>query len=246
MRGLLKLLDKAEKHLTKGYNHKALQALEEALLKLHGSLFNTPKFRSRVLIKTCRARSEVRAHEKALSDCNDALEYLGQGEGEGSGGGGGGGGRQTFMSGAEAAVLMEAYEARARAHFNDENYGESMKDYEQAIELQRQTPGQQRGTPEASERRNELHSKLHEAQNKQRMHSEERRDHAKVLELPVNIHEVNLKSKCSWLKKQHKKLAKKWHPDKHRGDKRRAARKMDEISAAKEALVKQWRCKGIR
>jgi tetratricopeptide (TPR) repeat protein len=239
MRNLLKLLVKADKHLEKGYNHKALDALNDALLKVQGTVCNTHKFRSRVLIKLCRARSEVRQHEKALDDCNEALEYLGEGEGSEEG-------SRTFTGSNDAAVLMEAYESRARAHFNDENYGESVKDYNTAIEHQGKTGAAARGTPEGSEKRNALHSKLHEAQNKVRAHSEERRDHAKVLELPVNIHEVNQQSKCSWLKKQHKKLAKKWHPDKHKGDKRRAARKMDEISDAKKVLVKQWGCKGIR
>lgn len=40
--------------------------------------------------------------------------------------------------------------------------------------------------------------------------------------------------------KQHKKLAKKWHPDKAVGDKDRAARKMNEVSEAKKALSKQF------
>ena len=40
--------------------------------------------------------------------------------------------------------------------------------------------------------------------------------------------------------KQHKKLAKKWHPDKAVGDKDRAARKMNEVSEAQKALTKQF------
>jgi DnaJ-class molecular chaperone len=36
----------------------------------------------------------------------------------------------------------------------------------------------------------------------------------KVLELPVNIHEVSKESQCKHLKKSYKKLAMKWHPDK--------------------------------
>jgi tetratricopeptide (TPR) repeat protein len=240
MRTLLKLLDKAEKHLDKGYNHKALDALDEAMLKVQGTVCNTPKFRSRVLIKLCRARSEVRQHEKALDDCNEALDYLGEGDGEKAEK------QTTFANSGDAVVLTEAYEARARAHFNDENFGEAVRDYQEAIEWQGKTGAAARGTQEGNEKRNALNGKLHESQNKVRMHSEERRDHAKILELPVNIHEVNQQSKCGWLKKQHKKLAKKWHPDKNKGDKRRAARKMDEISAAKAALIKQWGCKGIR
>ena len=44
-----------------------------------------------------------------------------------------------------------------------------------------------------------------------------RRDHKKVLDLPANINELNQKSKCKWVKKQHKAMVKKWHPDKAKG-----------------------------
>ena len=51
---------------------------------------------------------------------------------------------------------------------------------------------------------------------------------------------------CDWLKKQYKKLAKKWHPDKYKGNKERAGRKMNEIAEAKEILTKRIGCKNIR
>lgn len=68
----------------------------------------------------------------------------------------------------------------------------------------------------------------------------------KVLELPSNIGELDHQARCTWLKKMYKKMAMKWHPDKARGSKKRAERKMRESAEAKEALVKRWRCKGIR
>lgn len=46
----------------------------------------------------------------------------------------------------------------------------------------------------------------------------EGRDHKRVLELPANIEEIDQERKCSWLKKQYKKLARKWHPDKAKGN----------------------------
>ena len=71
---------------------------------------------------------------------------------------------------------------------------------------------------------------------------ETQRDHAAVLELPSNLEQLAPEKRCVWLKRQHKKLARKWHPDKARGNKERAARKMREVSEAKEALVKRMSC----
>jgi hypothetical protein len=72
---------------------------------------------------------------------------------------------------------------------------------------------------------------------------DKRRDHAKVLELPANLGSLAKDRQCTWLKKQHKKLARKWHPDKANGaDKQRAARKMSEVSDAKQALMAQFAC----
>eukprot|EP00960_Hanusia_phi_P005542 161086-Hanusia_phi.AAC.2 len=38
-----------------------------------------------------------------------------------------------------------------------------------------------------------------------------------VLELPVNLHQLPVEKQCVWIKKQHKLLARKWHPDKAKG-----------------------------
>ena len=40
------------------------------------------------------------------------------------------------------------------------------------------------------------------------------RDHRAVLELPVNLHQLSKEKQCSYVKKAHKALARKWHPDK--------------------------------
>ena len=71
---------------------------------------------------------------------------------------------------------------------------------------------------------------------------EKRRPHAKVLELPANVDSLSKDRKCYWLKKQHKKLARIWHPDKARGSKDRAARKMTQVSDAKQALSAEYGC----
>lgn len=38
---------------------------------------------------------------------------------------------------------------------------------------------------------------------------------AQVLELPVNLHELSADKQCEWVRKQHRKLARRWHPDKY-------------------------------
>ena len=70
----------------------------------------------------------------------------------------------------------------------------------------------------------------------------QRRDHLSTLELPANLGQLSVEKQCSWIKKQHRKLARKWHPDKYRGNKERAARKMNEVTEAKEELTKRFKC----
>ena len=75
------------------------------------------------------------------------------------------------------------------------------------------------------------------------MHANNGRDHKAVLELPANLDEIPKEKQCDWIKKQYKKLARKWHPDKAKGSKARAGRKMNDIAEAKEVLDKQLGCK---
>jgi hypothetical protein len=68
------------------------------------------------------------------------------------------------------------------------------------------------------------------------------RDHAKILELPIDLDERGKDIKCAWLKKQFKVLVRKYHPDKYKGNKKRAARKFKEVKEAKEIISKTWEC----
>ena len=63
-----------------------------------------------------------------------------------------------------------------------------------------------------------------------------------VLELPTNLDELKREDQCSWVSKQYRKLARVWHPDRYKGDKARAERKMRECADAKEILTKRLRC----
>lgn len=65
----------------------------------------------------------------------------------------------------------------------------------------------------------------------------------KVLDLPPNIREIPHTRQCDYIKKNFKKLVRKWHPDKAKGDKKRAARKVDEVNQAKKILASQLQCK---
>ena len=68
------------------------------------------------------------------------------------------------------------------------------------------------------------------------------RDHKAVLELPANLDQLTKDAQCTWVNKQYRKLARVWHPDRYKGVKARAERKMRECAEAKEVLVKQLRC----
>jgi hypothetical protein len=68
------------------------------------------------------------------------------------------------------------------------------------------------------------------------------RDHRSVLELPANLDELPKDDQCGWVSKQYRKLAKQWHPDRYKGVKARAERKMRECAEAKEVLIKQMGC----
>lgn len=68
------------------------------------------------------------------------------------------------------------------------------------------------------------------------------RDHAKILQLPIDLEERGKDIKCAWLKKQFKTLVRKYHPDKYKGNKKRAGRKFKEVKEAKEIISKGWGC----
>jgi len=40
------------------------------------------------------------------------------------------------------------------------------------------------------------------------------RDHAKILQLPIDLEQRSKEVRCAWLKKQFKKLVRQYHPDK--------------------------------
>ncbi|EKX48811.1 hypothetical protein GUITHDRAFT_136477 [Guillardia theta CCMP2712] len=160
----------------------------------------------------CRVYAELKRYEEALLACDQCVQR-----------------RSMPVAGlfVDPAKLAEALKLRAQAHVQDHNYDEAVRDYRKVQEL---TPG-----------RDDVSDKLNEALRMQNMWKTNR-DHKLVLELPVNLHMLPVEKQCVWIKKQHKLLARKWHPDKAKGDKNRATRKMHEVSEAKEALSQSLGC----
>jgi hypothetical protein len=134
--------------------------------------------------------------------------------------------------------LARTYELRANAHEADHNFGEATDDFLEAKHLIEKTGSQQ-------DEVQRLNMKWRNAQHQAKQWDENRgvNGHIKVLGLPVNVEDLNQKSRCAWLKKSHRKMSLKWHPDKCKGDKKRASRKFTEVMAAKKALSQAWGCK---
>ena len=171
-------------------------------------------------------------YEEALENCDTAVELrVGN----------------DFVS---AASKKEAHLVRAEALLLDMDYDEAVQDIRAAFDL----------TPDDADDKRELHHKLQSTMHQQEMWNggkkdyrfnentgypdgmPPQRDHAKILELPIDLEQREKSVKCAWLKKQFKTLVRKYHPDKYKGNKKRAARKFDEVKQSKDHLSSQWEC----
>ena len=209
--------------------------MDDCLSAMRGLDVDSPLFRSKIQLKQCTILSAMGQHEEALENCDTAVEL------------------RTTNDSVSAASKKEAYLVRAEALLLDMDYDEAVSDLRAAFEL----------VPEdehfREEKRN-LQMKL-----KQTMHQQEmwnggkkdyrfnentgypdgmppQRDHAKILQLPIDLEHREKDVKCAWLKKQFKTLVKKFHPDKYKGNKKRANRKFKEVKEAKEIISSQWQC----
>jgi len=218
LKKLQKLLKNVDEKLAKSQNHKALEGLSEVLSAMKGMEADSGHFRSGILLRLCKVNGEMKRAEEALYNCDQAVKQ-----------------RQTPISGTfvHPLKLAEALAARCRALIQDHDYDEAVRDCRAAVDEYERS-----GKTEAIQT---AQHKFQEAQQLQR-EWQQRRDHGVILELPVNLDQLSKEKRCHWVKKQHKALARKWHPDKARGDKIRAARKMREVSEAKEALNNQYGC----
>ena len=248
LKEVLKLMERAEAEVTKGYNHRAVKELDVVLGKLRGMDVGNTLLRAQVLLKLCRARSSMNKHVEAMEDCETAYRALAEP------------GPGVHV---HPARVREALKARAQAHEADKNFDAAVADLRAAIELAG-------GAGSQSEAAQELEQALRRALDLQRRWQcvdpadrqawqqnrcghpadpNSGRDHRAVLELPANLGDLPREDQCSWVSKQYRKLAKRWHPDRYKGggkradmDKARAERKMRECAEAKEVLAKQLQC----
>ena len=213
-----KQMKKVDYDLKKGYNHRAVEALESILTVVEEFKLNSTILRGKFQLQVCKGLARIKKFEEALVVCDEAIEQVGgvsQMEG-------------LFLNPKEMA---NAYRARAESYMADHDYREAVRDFRQVVEY---SSGDEKYEAEESLRNAEWKEK----------DWEEHRDHQKVLGLPVNFDTLKHESKCAWLKKMHKKMVKKWHPDKRRkGNKKRAERKFAEVAEAKKVLEEQFECK---
>jgi tetratricopeptide (TPR) repeat protein len=235
LKKVVKLMGKADEQIEKGYNKAASVFVEDCLSAMRGLDVDSPLFRSKIQLKQCTILSGMGKYEEALENCDSAVENR---EGNDS---------------VSAESKKEAYLARGEALLLDMDYDEAVQDFRAALDL----------VPEDQEHMQEKRGLQHKVQqvNQQKdlwnggakdMRFNEntgypdgrppQRDHAKILQLPIDLDEQSKEVRCAWLKKQFKSLARKYHPDKYKGNKKRGARKFKEVKEAKEIISKAWEC----
>jgi len=235
LKKVVKLLNKAEEQIQQGYNKKASEHVDDCLSAMRGLDVDSPLFRSKIQLKQCTILSGMGKHEEALDNCDTAVQL-----------------REQHGAVVSAESRKEAHLVRAEALLLDMDYDEAVSDFRVAFDL----------VPEDDEsgEKRELHQKLQQAMHQQKLwnggekdyrYNENtgypdgrppERDHAKILQLPIDLEQRSKEIKCAWLKKQFKALVRQFHPDKYKGNKKRAARKFKEVKEAKEIISGAWDC----
>ncbi|KAL3784347.1 hypothetical protein HJC23_004110 [Cyclotella cryptica] len=235
LKKVVKLLNKADEQIKKGYNKAASEFVDECLSAMRGLDVDSPLFRSHIQLKQCTILSGMGKYEEALRNCDTAVEL-----------------RLAHADVVSAASRKEAHLVRAEALVLDMDYDEAVNDFRAAFDL----------VPEDDEtgEKRELHQKLQQAIHQQKLWNggekdyrfnentgypdgrPPERDHAKILQLPIDLEHRSKEVRCAWLKKQFKTLVRQYHPDKYKGNKKRAARKFKEVKEAKEIISSSWEC----
>ena len=235
LKKVVKQLNKAEEQIQQGYNKKASEHVDDCLSAMRGLDVDSPLFRSKIQLKQCTILSGMGKYEEALNNCDIAVEL-----------------REQHGAVVSAESRKEAHLVRAEALLLDMDYDEAVSDFRIAFDL----------VPEDDEtgEKRELHQKLQQAMHQQKLwnggekdyrYNENtgypdgrppERDHAKILQLPIDLEQRSKEIKCAWLKKQFKALVRQHHPDKAKGNKKRAARKFKEVKEAKEIISNAWDC----
>jgi tetratricopeptide (TPR) repeat protein len=221
LKKIKKKLKKIDWDLEKGYNHRALEQLNEIVETVETFNLTQPILKGQLQLLICKGLARIKKHEEALEVCDEAIELA------------------SLTNNVEGLFLdptkmADAYRARGEAYMADHDYSLAVKDFRSVMELE--TNYDRKSKAEDDHRHAQYKAK----------EWEEDRDHAAVLGMPVNYRDLNLPSQCAWLKKQHRKMVKKWHPDKRRKhNKKRAERKFAEVAEAKKVLSKELNCKQV-
>eukprot|EP00566_Odontella_aurita_P008593 CAMPEP_0113547310 /NCGR_PEP_ID=MMETSP0015_2-20120614/12284_1 /TAXON_ID=2838 /ORGANISM="Odontella" /LENGTH=644 /DNA_ID=CAMNT_0000447849 /DNA_START=23 /DNA_END=1957 /DNA_ORIENTATION=+ /assembly_acc=CAM_ASM_000160 len=234
LKKVVKQMNKAEEQIQKGYNKAASGFVDDCLSAMRGLDVDSPLFRSKIQLKQCTILSGMGRYEEALDNCDTAVDL------------------RIGHDSVSPASRKEAHLVRAEALLLDMDYDEAVQDFRAAFDL---VPDDD----DTGEKR-ELHQKLQSAIHQQEMwnggQKDQRfnehtgypdgrppqRDHAKILELPIDLEQREKDIKCAWLKKQFKALVRKYHPDKYKGNKKRGSRKFKEVKEAKEIISNAWDC----
>mmetsp|Transcript_2529 Transcript_2529/g.5377 ORF Transcript_2529/g.5377 Transcript_2529/m.5377 type:complete len:722 (-) Transcript_2529:60-2225(-) len=237
LKKVVKLLNKAEEQIQKGYNKVASGLVDDCLSAMRGLDVDSPLFRSKIQLKQCTILSGMGKHEEALDNCDTAVEL-----------------RLANDAVVSVASRKEAHLVRAEALLLDMDYDEAVNDFRAAFDL---VPENEQ---EHEQEKRELNQRLQQAMHQQKLwnggdkdqrynehtgYPEGRppeRDHAKILQLPIDLEQRTKEIKCAWLKKQFKKLVRQFHPDKYKGNKKRGSRKFGEVKDAKETISSAWDC----
>ena len=235
LKKVVKLLNKAEEQIQQGYNKQAAEYVDQCLSAMRGLDVDSPLFRSKIQLKQCTILSGMGKYEEALDNCDTAVQL-----------------REQHGAVVSAESRKEAHLVRAEALLLDMDYDEAVSDLRVASDL----------VPEDDEtgEKRELHQKLQQAMHQQKLwnggekdyrYNENtgypdgrppERDHAKILQLPIDLEQRSKEIKCAWLKKQFKMLVRQYHPDKYKGNKKRGSRKFKEVKEAKEIISDAWDC----
>jgi len=235
LKKVVKLMGKADEQIEKGYNKAASNFVEDCLSAMRGLDVDSPLFRSKIQLKQCTILSGMGKYEEALDACDFAV------------------GQRADNDLVSDESKKEAYLARGEALLLDMDYDEAVQDFRAAFDL---VPEDQEHMEEKRELNHKLQQTIHQQGlwnggvkdmrfNENTGYPDGRppqRDHAKILQLPIDLDERSKDIKCAWLKKQFKTLVRKYHPDKYKGNKKRAARKFKEVKEAKEIISKSWGC----
>ncbi|KAL3771298.1 hypothetical protein ACHAW5_004507 [Stephanodiscus triporus] len=236
LKKVVKLLNKAEEQIQKGYNNAASGFVDDCLSAMRGLDVDSPLFRSKIQLKQCTILSGMGKQEEALNYCDKAVEL-----------------RLENASLVSSTLRKEAHLVRAEALLLDMDYDDAVSDFRAAFDL---VPDDAENMQEKRELKQKLQQAMHKQQlwnggGKDHRYNEHtgypdgrppERDHAKILQLPIDLEQRTKDIKCAWLKKQFKALVRQYHPDKYKGNKKRAARKFKEVKEAKEIISSAWDC----